>query len=194
MSTRAGRVVNLDDLADEAVERAAAEVRKRRPELAADKVKEISETIGIGSLRYNIVRLQPEKKIVFKWEEALNFEGNSAPFLQYAHARACGILSKAERTGKPDPAVLVHPSELKLIKVLGQFPHTVSASAESRRPHLLAAHAYEVASLFNIFYRDCQVLNSEEPLRAARLALVEVSRVVLRNALDCIGLRAPAEM
>ncbi len=194
MSTRAGRVVNLDDLIDEAIERANAEVKKRRPELPSDRAAEISEIIGIGALRYNIVRLQPEKKIVFKWEEALNFEGNSAPFLQYAHARACSILSKAAERGTIDASSLSHPSELKLAKVLGQFPHAISSSAGNRRPHIVAAYAYEAASLFNIFYRDCPVLHAEEPLRSTRLALVDMTRIVLRNALDCIGLRAPTEM
>jgi len=194
MSTRSGRVVSLDDLADESVERAAEEVRKRRPELPPERVKEIAEIVGLGALRYNIVRLQPEKKIVFKWEEALNFEGNSAPFLQYAHARTCGILSKAGERSASDPSALAHPSELRLVKTLGQFPHLISVAAESRRPHFLASYAYEAASHFNIFYRDCQVLQVEEPLRSTRLALVEMSRTVLSNALHCIGLRAPAEM
>jgi len=194
MSTRAGRVVTLDDLVDESVERAADEVRKRRPELPPERAKEIADIVGLGAVRYNIVRLQPEKKIIFRWEEALNFEGNSAPFLQYAHARACGILSKAGVHGAPDPSALTHPSELQLVKTLGQFPHFVSVAAESRRPHFLAAYAYEAASHFNIFYRDCQVLQAEEPLRSARLALVEIARTVIGNALHCIGLSAPAEM
>ncbi len=81
-----------------------------------------------------------------------------------------------------------------VVGAFGQFPHFVSIAAENRRPHMLAAYANETASLFNMFYRDCQVLQAEEPLRSARLALVDISRVVLRNALDCIGLRAPAEM
>ena len=194
MSTREGRVVTLDDLIDESVERAAEEVRKRRQDLLPEKVSEIAEIVGLGALRYNIVRLQPEKKIVFKWEEALNFEGNSAPFLQYAHARTCGILSKAGDIGVPEPLALSHPSEHRLVKVLGQFPHQIFLAAENRRPHIIAAYAYEAASQFNIFYRDCQVLHEQEPLRSTRLALVETSRTVLRNALECIGLRAPAEM
>jgi len=194
MSTRKGRVVTLDDLVDEAIERAIEEVRKRRPELTSEKAEEIAEIVGIGALKYNIVRLQPEKKIVFRWEEALNFEGNSAPFLQYTHARACGILSKAGDIGPPDVSVLSHPSEVRLVKVMGQFPHVMSFAAESRRPHAMSAYAYEVASAFNAFYRDCQVLNAEEPLRSTRLALVAIFRSIIRDALDCIGLRAPAEM
>src|SRR3989442_8856162 len=95
MSARRGRVVTMDDLIEEAVSRALDEGRTRRPALPESRMREIAETVGIASLRYNIVRVQPEKKITFRWEEALNFEGNSAPFLQYAHARTCGILDKA---------------------------------------------------------------------------------------------------
>jgi len=97
MSTRQDRVVYLDQLIDECIERAYNEVKKRRGnELSKNKMKEISEMVGIGALRYNIIKVQPEKDIVFKWEEALNFEGNAVPFIQYAHARACSILSKVK--------------------------------------------------------------------------------------------------
>ncbi len=95
MSTRRGRVVYLDDLIDEAVEQAYDAVSQKRPELSDEQKKKIAEVVGIGALRYNIIRIQPEKPIVFKWEEALNFEGNSAPFIQYSHARACSILKKS---------------------------------------------------------------------------------------------------
>ena len=114
MSTRKARVVYLDDLVDECINRAYAEVKKRRGnELSEEKMKEISEYVGIGALRYNIIKVQPEKSIVFKWEEALNFEGNSAPFIQYAHARAASILSKnKDKLKKIDPTGLNHNSEI----------------------------------------------------------------------------------
>ena len=97
MSTRQGRVVYLDDLIDECIERAYEEVKKRRAsELTESQMKKIAEIVGIGSLRYNIIKVQPEKDIIFKWEDALNFEGNAVPFIQYAHARACSILRKTK--------------------------------------------------------------------------------------------------
>ncbi|MEM2900435.1 MAG: arginine--tRNA ligase, partial [Thermoplasmata archaeon] len=99
MSTRAGRVVYLDDLIEEAIVRAFEEVKKRRNDISVEKMWEIARAVGIGAIRYNIVRVQAEKQIVFKWEEALNFDGNSAPFIQYAYARACSILAKAKEEG-----------------------------------------------------------------------------------------------
>jgi len=194
MSTRRGRVVTMDDLIEEAVARALEEVRKRRPELPEARMREIAETVGVAALRYNIVRVQAEKKITFRWEEALNFEGNSAPFLQYAHARSCGILDKAGAPGPGDPALLRHPQEGRLGKLLARFPSVVRDAAETRRPHAVAGYAYDVAAQFNQFYRDCPVLAADPPLRAARLALVDGARIVLGNALDCLGLPAPREM
>src|SRR5256712_2193589 len=143
----------MDDLIDEAIARALAEVEKRRPELSKEKRDEIAETVGISALRYNIVRVQPEKKITFRWEEALNFEGNSAPFLQYAHARTCGILDKAglpdPHAPAADPALLSHPEEGRLAKPLAKFPHIVPSAAEGRPPHALSTYVYEGADPFH---------------------------------------------
>ncbi|MEK6987069.1 MAG: arginine--tRNA ligase [Candidatus Thermoplasmatota archaeon] len=195
MSTRKGRVVNLDDLIDEAVDRARAEVDQRREDLPEPIKREIAELVGIGAVRYNIVRVQAEKRIVFRWEEALNFEGNSAPFLQYAHARACGILDKTGPIGQGDVRLLTDPQEQRLLRWIAKFPSTVRDAAVSRRVHLVASFAADMAAQFNQFYRDCPVLTAEPAaLRDARLALVDASRVVLHNALGCLGLKAPREM
>ncbi|MEK6810171.1 MAG: arginine--tRNA ligase, partial [Candidatus Thermoplasmatota archaeon] len=194
MSTRRGRLVTMDELLEEAVARAHEEVRKRRPELSEARMREIAETVGIAAVRYNIVRVQSEKKITFRWEDALNFEGNSAPFVQYAHARACGILEKAGPFTPGDPVRLAHNEELKLAKLLAKLPSRIQEAAEGRRPHILATYVYDVASQFNQFYRDCPVLQAEAGLREARLALVDGARIVLRNAMDCLGLSAPREM
>ena len=196
LSTRRGRVIYLDDLIDEAVERAYEEVKKRRGnELSEDKLRKIAKSVGIGALRYNIIKIQPEKDIVFKWEEALNFEGNSAPFIQYAHARACSILRKASPPEKIDIENLKHKQEILLIKTLSRFPIVVRDACLNNRPHLIPSYLFELASQFNQFYRDCPVLKAEsEILKKERLALVDSTRIVLRNGLHLLGIDAPEEM
>jgi arginyl-tRNA synthetase len=175
------------------------EVRKRRSDLSEERMRDIARIVGLGALRYNIARIQAEKQIVFRWEEALNFEGSSAPFIQYAHARACSILAKAEM--KPGPAAaeacarkLVNHHEKELLKLVAAFPSVIGECAESRRPHALAAFAQDLAAQFNQFYRYVPVLKAEEDVVEARLALVEAARWTLRNALDCLGVEAPEEM
>lgn len=197
MSTRKGKVVFMDDLLDEAVDRAGEEVKKRRPEISEEKIKKIAEIVGIGAARYNIVRVQPEKKMVFRWEDALNFEGASAPFIQYSHARACSILRKAgeEYVEGYDSEILSHPSERILIMEMAGFPEAVFECAKKRSPHLMASYAFSLASAFNQFYRDCPVLACEDKsLRKTRLALVSAGKTVLGNVLFCLGIHAPEEM
>jgi arginyl-tRNA synthetase len=197
MSTRRGRVVYLDELVDECVEHAFEEVKKRRAdELSETQMREIAELVGIGSLRYNIIKVQPEKDIVFTWEDALNFEGNAIPFIQYAHARSCSILSKINTKDHSfEPPLLTHTSEILLIKKLSQFPLIIEDACDSCKPHLVANYLFETASIFNQFYRDCPVLSEENPaLRSSRLALVYATKIVLHNALDILGISAPKEM
>jgi arginyl-tRNA synthetase len=197
MSTRRARVVYLDDLIDECVKRAYEEVKKRRgKELSEKKMKEIADKIGIGALRYNIIKVQPEKDIVFKWEEALNFEGNASPFIQYAHARACSILSKKQDEIKDvDSALLNHDSEIGLIKKLASFPIVIDEACEGFKPHSITTYLFEVASQFNQFYRDCPVLSEKDKkLRIGRLALVNATKIVLKNGLELLGIVAPEEM
>ncbi|UCE92403.1 MAG: arginine--tRNA ligase [Methanobacteriota archaeon] len=199
MSTRKGTVVTLDDLVDEAKERAYEEVRKRRKDLPEERMREIARIVGTGALRYNIARIQAEKQIVFRWEEALNFEGSSAPFVQYAHARACSIMRKASAAVSPDRAAacvgkLTTDHERALLKLIAAYPATVRECAEARRVHTVASFAQDLASQFNQFYRYVPVLKAEGDTRDARIALVEAARRTLRSALGCLGLEAPEEM
>jgi arginyl-tRNA synthetase len=159
-------------------------------------MKEIAEIIGIGALRYNIIKVQPEKDISFKWEEALNFEGNSSPFIQYAHARTCGILSKnADDIKNYDASLLKHDSEIDLIKKLAKFPLVIEEACEGCKPHIVTTYLFEVASQFNQFYRDCPVIpEKNQKLKICRLALVDSTRIVLKNGLNLLGITAPEEM
>jgi arginyl-tRNA synthetase len=200
MSTRHARVVYLDDLIRECIDRAYEEVKKRRgKDLSEDAMRKIAEIIGIGALRYNIIKVQPEKDITFKWEEALNFEGNSAPFIQYAHARASGILIKNKEINfeisLDDLNILTHSSEIALTKKLSLYPQVIKDASEQFKPHLITLYLFEIASFFNQFYRDCPVLNvKDDDLKNARLYLVKSFKIVIRNGLDLLGIIAPDEM
>lgn len=197
MSTRQARVVYLDDLIKESISRAYIEVKKRRKdELKEKEMENIAKIIGIAALRFNIIKVQPEKDIVFKWEEALNFEGFSAPFIQYAHARTYGILSKINFDNDSfDPSYLNHDSEINLIKSIAKFPLIIDEACKEFRPHIITYFLFELASFFNQFYRDCPVipeLNKE--IRNARVGLVDATSNVLANGLNLLGIVAPKEM
>ena len=201
MSTRTGRGVALDDLMDEAVSRARKDTRERRSELDDVAVESIGRAVGLGAVRYNILRVQPEKSMVFRWEDALNFEGASAPFIQYSHTRACSILRRAELEDEPvidmDPAevarVLTHDAELALAKAIARLPGTITFCAEERKVHTLAAYAERLASTFNQFYRDVPVLQAGD-LRQPRLQLIKAARTTLANTLRGLGIEAPEQM
>lgn len=194
MSTRKGVVVYLDDLIDESVARAYEEIKKRRQDMPEERMREIARIVGVGAIRYNIVRVQPEKQFVFKWEEALNFDGNSGPYLQYVHARACSMLRKAgEFKHDTDPEALKDPSEIRLVKVLSRYEEVLRSAGNDKRVHVLPAYAHELAVAFNQFYAAVSVLDAGAR-RDARLTLVECTKTVLADVLDCLGMGAPEEM
>ncbi|MBS3748898.1 MAG: arginine--tRNA ligase [Candidatus Thermoplasmatota archaeon] len=201
MSTRRGRVVYLDDLIEESKQRAFVEVEKRRgKELSKEKMKDIAKVVGVGALRYNIIKVQPEKHIEFKWEEALSFEGNTAPFIQYATARCASILRKSKIESNVikescDSQVLTHESEGILGKQLAKLPIIIDEAAQGFKPHLITQYLFDTASLFNQFYRDCPVLSADnEMVKYSRLGLVLSTKIVLENGLALLGIDGLDEM
>jgi arginyl-tRNA synthetase len=201
MSTRRGKFISADDLLEQVEEQAYAEVDKRRPEMEDEFKKQVASMVGIGAVRYDIVKVSPEKSTVFNWEEALDFEKQGAPFIQYSHARACNILKKAEEEGKWNPAEEIDPSlltedtEVDLIKKMASFDSIIDACARDLKPHTIAIYARELADAFNQFYRFVPVVSAEEDdIRASRLALVNCARIVLANVLDTLGIGAPESM
>ena len=197
MSTRRGNVVFLDQLIEEARELALNEVEQRRQELSPQERKSIADIIGVSSIRYNIIRVQSDKKIVFKWEDALNLEGDSAPFIQYTYARASNILKRATPSGLVSDAPLpdlTEPSEVALVRCMGELPDVVANAVDGRKAHLIAIYAHKLATAFNQFYRDCPVISEDANLMRCRLQLVEAFRTTMRNVLGILGIDALESM
>jgi arginyl-tRNA synthetase len=206
MSTRKGTGVDLDDLLDEAIARARQEVedrlddRIRDDDLDEEDIERIAHQIGIGAVRYDIVAKQPSKAITFEWDRALDFEAQSAPYVQYVHARACGILAEAGAADVTaaetvDADALDAPEAQELVRTIARFPAVVEEAADDHQPHQIATYTREFAERFNAFYRECPVLSADDPAtRATRLALVAAARHTVDNALSLLGVAAPESM
>lgn len=190
MSTRGGSAVWLDHLLAEAVDRARREVLARREDLPESDTERIAEAVATGAIRYHIARVAPEKPAVFRWEDALSFEGRSGPFVQYSYARASSVLRKAgatEGTYPFDAARLSDPEEAALVRVIARFPRVVAHAARSMHVQTLAGYAHDLADQFNRFYHAVPVIRSGAE-RESRIALVASARQTLGNALDLLGI------
>jgi arginyl-tRNA synthetase len=196
MSSRRGHYISFDEVMDEAIKRAYEEVSKRSPDLPEEEKQKISNLVGVGAVKYALVEVDPTKPVVFTWDRVLNFEKNSAPYIQYSHARAYSILNKAPTSSKkPDYALLVEPVEHDIILALARFPEVFLDTADNLKPHSIADYANALADKFNTFYAKFPVIKARpQALGAARLALVEGVRVVLKNALGLLGIEAPEKM
>jgi arginyl-tRNA synthetase len=188
MSTRAGKFVSADDLISEVRRRAFEEVTVRRPELDEETRRSIARSVGLAAIRYDIVKVSPEKSTVFDWKEALNFERQSGPYIQYAHARACSILAKAGTFSECfEPET---DQEIALAKMIARFPMVIESVVAELRPHILAVYARELADTFNSFYHFEPVLKSEGTVRDRRLTLVKAVQNTLKESLQTLGIDA----
>jgi arginyl-tRNA synthetase len=196
MSSRRGHYITFDAVLDEAVSRAYEEVSKRSPMLSEEEKRKIADFVGLGAVRYALVDVDSGKPVVFTWERVLNFETNSAPYVQYTHARACSILRKAAREPeKPAFELLIEKLERELILGLAGFPDTFVEATEYLKPNLIADYANALADKFNTFYNAFPVIKAESPqLSDARIALTQAIQIVMHNALNLIGVVAPEKM
>jgi arginyl-tRNA synthetase len=196
MSSRRGRYITLDEVMEGAAQRAYSEVSKRSPFLSEDEKQKISEFVGKGAVKYALIAVDPTKPVIFTWDRVLDFEKNSAPYIQYSHARGCSILRKASvKNENADYGLLTDPLEKDIILTLASFPEIFVDSAENLRPNSIADYVNSLADKFNKFYTKLPVIKAKsKQLAAARLALVDAVRIVLRNCLMLLGIEAPQKM
>jgi arginyl-tRNA synthetase len=186
----------FDDLMREANQRALDIVKEKNPELPLEKQIEISQAVALGALKYSMLSRDNTKIVTFDWKTALDFNGQAAPYIQYAHVRASSILRKA---GKEIPGPLVPEQpltelEVQLVDLISRVPREIQRAAANYRPLDIAALAYDLARAFNDFYNGCPVLQAEPAVRAFRLRLVAASKQAIANALALLGITAPQAM
>ena len=198
LKSRSGEVVKLDALLNEAVERAAVAVKEKNAELPVVQQAEVARQIGIGAVKYADLSTDRIKDYVFDWERMLSFEGNTSPYLQYAHARICSIFRRAgvERASvRTITPILDHSAERILALRLLQFDTAVWDALEKYSPHRLCTYVYELASEFSAFYEHCPVLRAEtEEQKMSRLALCDFTARVMEQGLSLLGIESPEQM
>jgi arginyl-tRNA synthetase len=197
LRSRSGDAVKLIELLDEAVERAAAAVAEKNPALSGDERAEVARMIGIGAVKYADLSTDRIKDYVFDWDRMLAFDGNTAPYLQYAHARICSIFRRAdvEREAVRGSAIIVgEEQERVLARRLLAYPTVIADTMATYSPHKLCTYLFEVAQHFTSFYEHCPVMKADEPVRTSRLALCDVTARTLAHGLDLLGITAPQAM
>ena len=188
LATRTGNVILLEDLFREATEKTLEIINEKNPTL--ENKEEVASAVGVGAVIFHDLSNNRIKDINFIWDEVLNFDGNTGPYVQYTYARCCGILKKAGSYGKD--GAITHPSEVDIIKTLSLFPEKVEQARRDLEPSVISRYLLDVCQEFNRFYHDCPVLRAEdEKVRSTRLAIVEATSVVLSNGLKLIGLKRP---
>ncbi len=202
MSTRRGNVIWLEDVLSEAISRARKLQKKENPDFDEDKLAEI---VGIGALKWNDLKRDSKQDIIFDWDDILNMEGNSGPYLQYTYARTQSVLRKAEGEGQrveTDVAsskykvasINYEQEEELLMRLLYRFEETVIEAAEKYSPNILCSYLFVLAQTFNLFYQKHQILSSENDTKNFRLALTDVVGKTIKKGLNLLGIKAPERM
>jgi arginyl-tRNA synthetase len=186
VKTREGNIILLEDVLKRIIEKAEEEISKR-------KTKGDSEKVGVGAIKYIILKNEPMRDVQFSWESALSFEGNTGPYLQYSYARASSIIQKAGNFNKNKFNLdNFAKSEIKLVKKISDFPEIVKNAGERLNPSLIANYSFELCKIFNEFYVSCPVLKSDN--ESFRLRLIDSFRTCLKNALYLLGIEVMNEM
>lgn len=198
MKSREGTVVDADDLMEAMVEEAhrVSETQGQVKELPADERRDADEIVGLGALKYFLLKVDPRKNMLFDPSESIDFNGNTGPFIQYTYARICSLLRKAgERIPWAGAEPELQEREKALVQAIDRFPAVVRAAGEELNPASVCNYTFDLVKLYNQFYHDCPVLREEDPvLRSFRLSLSEQTGRVIRTAMSLLGIRVPERM
>lgn len=196
MSTRTGTALKLEDVLDEAVKRADSVIEEHGDDIQTDDREELAEMMGIGALTYGVLSQNRKMDIVFDWDKFLSFDGNSAPYLQYTHARAKSVLRKAdkEEVDVPEEVESLTDKERSLVNVLLQFERVLLEARDARMPHILTNYLFTLCQEYNAFYNAEPILKAEEPARTLRLCLTFLTASVLKAGAEILTIRVPDRM
>ncbi|MDE6756127.1 MAG: arginine--tRNA ligase [Muribaculaceae bacterium] len=200
MKSREGTVVDADDLMDEMVGTAREVSRElgKLDGLTEAEAEDIAETVGLGALKYFLLKVDPRKNMTFNPKESIDFNGNTGPFIQYTYARIRSVLRKAAEQGITDfdyTGVTPNDKEIALIQTLADFPATVADAGKKFSPSVIANYVYELVKQYNQFYHDCPIMREENAgVRALRLALSEMSARVIASGMSLLGIKVPERM
>ena len=200
MKSREGTVVDADDLMDEMVNTAREVSRElgKLDGLSEAEAEEIAEIVGLGALKYFLLKVDPRKNMTFNPKESIDFNGNTGPFIQYTHARICSVLRKAAEQGITEfdfTGVTPNEKEIALIQTLADYPSTVADAGKKFSPSVIANYVYELVKQYNQFYHDCPIMREENVgVRALRLALSQITARIIASGMALLGIKVPNRM
>lgn len=198
MKSREGTVVDADDLMDEMFETAKAQSAEKGKldGLTEDEADSLFEMLGMGALKYFMLKVDPKKRMLFNPAESIDMQGNTGPFIQYTHARIKSVLRKAENTVKEVPAVTaINVNERSLIQLLNQYPDIIQLAGEEYSPAVIANYIYELAKEYNTFYHECPILiEADENVKQLRLAISQMTANVIASGMKLLGVQVPDRM